>query len=116
MNRPPLRGLPESREVCHRCRTRCEVLLAAYLVGGQREIGEPAREALIVDFSPPHLRGRSVGLYYLVRSPAIVPAGVMGAMLWQIDPAVPFLRAAAVGLLGTLRFVRMVPADAEVSR
>src|SRR5262249_40974799 len=38
-------------------------LVAAFVVGGLRELGEPARKALIVDFAAPALRGRVVGLY-----------------------------------------------------
>jgi len=37
-------------------------LALAFVVGGLREIGEPARKALIVDRAEPHLRARSVGL------------------------------------------------------
>lgn len=46
-------------------------LIIAFIIGGLREIGEPSRKAMIVDFAEPHLRGRSVGLYYLVRSLSI---------------------------------------------
>jgi MFS family permease len=44
------------------------MLVAAFIVGGLREIGEPSRNAMIVDFAEPHLRARSIGLYYLIRS------------------------------------------------
>jgi MFS family permease len=37
-------------------------LVLAFVVGGLREIGEPARKALIVDLVQPWLRARSVGL------------------------------------------------------
>lgn len=79
-------------------------LAAAFVVGGLREVGEPARKAMIVDLSRPDLRARSIGLYYLVRSVAIAPAAFVGALLWKLDPAVPFLAAAAVGLVGTVIF------------
>jgi MFS family permease len=83
-------------------------LVAAFVIGGLRELGEPARKALIVDFAAPTLRGRVVGLYYLCRSLAIAPAAFVGGLLWRINPAVPFYVAAAVGGLGTLAFVATV--------
>lgn len=43
-------------------------LVIAFVIGGMREIGEPARKAMIVDFAEDDVRVRSVGLYYLVRS------------------------------------------------
>src|SRR2546427_2104050 len=43
-------------------------LVLAFVVGGLREIGEPARKALIVDLAEPEVRARSIGLYYLIRS------------------------------------------------
>jgi MFS family permease len=83
-------------------------LLLAFVVGGLREIGEPARKALIVDMAQPHLRARSVGLYYLVRSVAIAPAASIGALLWRGSPALPFYVAAGVGLVGTAVFALTV--------
>jgi MFS family permease len=83
-------------------------LLLAFVVGGLREIGEPARKALIVDLALPHLRARSVGLYYLVRSVAITPAALIGGLLWTVSPALPFLVAGAIGFMGTVVFVLTV--------
>lgn len=86
-------------------------LVVAFVVGGLREIGEPARKALIIDLAAPSLRARTVGLYYLGRSLAIAPAAFVGGLLWHASPALPFYVAAAIGLLGTLVFVRTVDAD-----
>ncbi len=80
-------------------------LLVAFVIGGLREIGEPARKALIVDLADPRLRARSVGLYYLIRSLSISPAGVLGAFLWIAAPSLPFVIATGVGLVATLVFV-----------
>ena len=79
-------------------------LAAAFVVGGLREIGEPSRKALIVDFAEPAIRARVVGLYYLIRSVAIAPAAFAGAVLWERDPSAPFLAAFAIGLAGTFLF------------
>jgi MFS family permease len=83
-------------------------LLLAFVVGGLREIGEPARKALIVDMAQPHLRARSVGLYYFVRTVAIAPSASVGALLWKVAPALPFYVAAGVGLVGTAVFALTV--------
>lgn len=83
-------------------------LVVAFVIGGLREIGEPARKAMIVDFSPADMRGRSVGLYYLIRGLSITPAAVIGGFLWKINPEVPFLIAAGIGTLGTLIFALTV--------
>jgi MFS family permease len=86
-------------------------LILAFVVGGLREIGEPARKALIVDLAQPHLRARSVGLYYFVRSVAIAPAAFIGGVLWRVSPALPFQAAAAIGLVGTALFAARVHED-----
>jgi len=83
-------------------------LTLAFVVGGLREIGEPARKALIVDLAEPHLRARSVGLYYLIRSLAITPAAFVGGLLWNIGPPIPFYVAGVIGAVGTLLFALTV--------
>jgi MFS family permease len=83
-------------------------LAVAFVVGGLREVGEPARKAMIVDLSRSDIRARSIGLYYLVRSGAIAPAAFTGGLLWQIGPSVPFFLAGAVGLAGTAVFATTV--------
>jgi MFS family permease len=56
-------------------------LVGAFVVGGLREIGEPSRKAMIVDFADAQTRARTVGLYYLVRSLSITPASAIGGLL-----------------------------------
>jgi MFS family permease len=73
----------------------------AFVIGGLREIGEPARKALIVDLAEPALRGRTVGLYYLIRSVAIAPAALVGGILFERSAGLPFVVAAAIGVVGT---------------
>lgn len=79
-------------------------LVLAFIVGGLREIGEPSRKAMIVDFAQESVRARSVGLYYLVRSLSITPAALIGGLLWNIAPRVPFVTAAIIGIAGTVVF------------
>jgi len=83
-------------------------LVVAFVIGGLRELGEPARKAFIIDLAAPTLRGRVVGLYYLGRSVAIAPAAFVGGLLWEVSPALPFYVAAIVGLVGVIAFVATV--------
>lgn len=80
------------------------LIALAFVIGGLREIGEPARKAMIVDFAQDNVRARSVGLYYLVRSLSITPAALVGGLLWSIAPQVPFIVAGIIGLIGTVVF------------
>lgn len=92
-------------------------LVIAFIIGGLREIGEPARKAMIVDFAQPALRARSVGLYYLLRSLAITPAAAIGGLLWKLSPQTPFVVAGLTGVIGTFVFIFTVrvksPIDAR---
>ena len=83
-------------------------LLAAFVVGGLREVGEPARKALIIDLADERLRARVVGLYYFGRSVAIAPAAFIGGLLWRVSPAIPFYVAAVAGFAGVLVFALTV--------
>ena len=84
------------------------LMVVAFVIGGLREIGEPSRKAMIVDFADDNIRARSVGLYYLVRSLSITPAALIGGLLWKFAPQVPFVTAAVIGLAGTLVFALTV--------
>jgi MFS family permease len=84
------------------------ILVLAFVVGGLREIGEPARKAMIVDFAQENMRARSVGLYYLVRSLSITPAAAIGGLLWKVAPQVPFVVAGIIGVIGTVVFAATV--------
>jgi MFS family permease len=88
--------------------TSFSLLVVAFVIGGLREIGEPSRKAMIVDFAQEDTRARSVGLYYLVRSLSITPAAAIGGLLWNITPQVPFVLAGVIGLAGTLVFIATV--------
>ncbi len=83
-------------------------LVLAFIIGGLREIGEPSRKAMIVDFAEPHLRARTVGLYYLVRSLSITPAAFVGGILWGVAPQTPFIVAGIIGIVGTIVFAATV--------
>ena len=80
-------------------------LVAAFVVGGLKEIGEPARKSLIVDLSPDDRRARTVGVYYAIRNMLVVPAGVVGGLLWQRAPHLPLEVACGVGAIGVIVFL-----------
>jgi MFS family permease len=87
-----------------RLATSFPALVAAFVVGGLKEFGEPARKSLIVDLAPHHQRGRAVGVYYGIRNLLVVPAGMVGGLLYQRSPALPLEAASLVGVIGTLAF------------
>lgn len=81
------------------------LLVLAFLIGGLKEFGEPARKSLITDLADPARMGRSVGVYYTIRNLLVVPAGALGGFLWQYSVEFPFLVASGVGLLGVLFYI-----------
>ncbi len=83
----------------------------AFAINGLREIGEPARKALIVDLAADAHRGRAVGLYYLIRGLVTIPAPLVGSWLWQQTPRLVFLTAFAVGVLGLIAFIWANPSE-----
>ena len=54
----------------------------AYVLNGLRELGEPARKALITTGFDPAIRARAVGVYWGLRSFAFFPAPMVAALLW----------------------------------
>ncbi len=83
-------------------------LVLAFVIGGLREIGEPARKSLIVDLADPAQRGRAVGVYYTIRNLLVVPAGVIGGILWQRSPELPLTAASIVSSVGILVYLLAV--------
>jgi MFS family permease len=88
-------------------------LILAFAVAGLREIGEPARKALIVDLSSAASRGRAVGMYYLVRGLAVFPASLVGGWLWTRSPQLPFYVAFGVGAAGFLAYALWGPGETK---
>jgi MFS family permease len=80
-------------------------LAAAFIVAGLREIGEPARKAMIVDLAGEGRRGEVVGVYYLVRGLSVAGAPLLGGLLWTVGPGLTFGVAAALGVAGALYYL-----------
>jgi MFS family permease len=79
-------------------------LVAAFVLRGLKEFGEPARKALIMDLSPDSCKAGMFGLYYLIRDVVVAFAALGGAFLWQISPQTNLLTAFVFGVAGTLGF------------
>jgi MFS family permease len=80
-------------------------LTVAYVLNGLREIGEPARKALISGGFAPEIRARAVGLYWGLRSFAFFPAPLVAAFLWtRVGADITFLIGGGIGLIGTAWF------------
>ena len=59
---------------------------------------------MIVDLSRAHCAGRDVGTYYSLRQIAVMPASLIGGLLWRVSPQTPFYVAFAVGVIGAALF------------
>jgi MFS family permease len=90
-------------------------LAAAFVVGGLREVGEPARKALIVDLAVAD-PGATVGLYYSIRGFAVAGASALGGALWTVRPSLTFLVAAGLGAAGTLWAALRLPSHPPLKR
>ena len=83
-------------------------LVIAFLIRGFKEFGDTSRKALIIGYSDSDHRGQMVGAYYLVRDSIVSAGAILGACLWKLGPALNFLGAAALGLAGTLFYVKTI--------
>jgi MFS family permease len=90
------------------------LIIAAFLAAGLREIGEPARKALIVDLARETARGRAVGMYYLVRGLVVFPASLIGGWLWTINNKLPFYAAFIIGIFGFVFYAMLKPMKHQV--
>lgn len=86
--------------------------VAAFVIAGLWEVGEPARKALIVDLADEAARARAVGVYYLARNMAVFPAALAGGALWQAAGPQGMLYASfVVGAAGFLLYAAWGPGD-----
>jgi hypothetical protein len=89
------------------------LFVLAFVINGLREVGEPARKALITSLLPAQVRARGVGLYWGLRSFAICPASLAGAALWYASgPQVLLYAAFASGCVGAAVFYLLVRSPA----
>ena len=81
-----------------------EWLMAAFVLRGLKEFGEPTRKSLIMDLAPETCQAGMFGLYYLIRDVVVSLAAFGGAMLWQISPETNLVTAFVFGIIGTAGF------------
>ena len=105
-------------------------MIAAFIIRGMKEFGEPTRKALIMDLAPEGKKASTFGAYYLFRDTIVSIAAFCGALLWNgsiqtrlleslgvrqglVDlfasfssPATNFLTAFVFGIIGTLFFIK----------
>ena len=81
------------------------MLPIAFVIAGLREIGEPARKALIVDLAEKSYKARAIGLYYLIRDAAMIPAPILGGILWELSKRIMFSVSAAIGAIAVIIFI-----------
>jgi MFS family permease len=80
-------------------------MVVAFIIGGLREIGEPARKAMVTELAPHALRTQAIGIYWAIRSAAIMPAPLVGGFLWSwAGPEVLLWSAGTVGVAGAVWF------------
>ena len=83
-------------------------LVIAFMIRGFKEFGDTSRKALIIGYSESERRGQTIGAYYLVRDLIVSTGAVFGAYLWELGPALNFLGAAALGVAGTIFYVKTI--------
>jgi len=81
-------------------------LIAAFMLRGLKEFGEPTRKALILDLAPENCKAGMYGLYYFLRDVCVSVAAFGGAFLWQVSPTTNFIVAFIFGVAGTIGFAR----------
>ncbi len=80
------------------------LLVAAFVLRGLKEFGEPTRKALIMELAPENRKASMFGLYYLMRDSVVSVAAFLGGFLWLMKPAVNLFTAFGFGVIGTLWF------------
>lgn len=91
-------------------------MVLAFVVYGLREVGEPARKALITSSMPEPVRARGVGLYWGLRCFVICWSSIVGAVVWhRLGPEMLFYLAFVLGCVGAGIFYLFcrTPAAAE---
>ncbi len=84
------------------------LLVVAFIIRGFKEFGDTSRKALIIGYCDPARCGQMVGTYYLVRDLIVSPGAILGAYLWNLGAIPNFLGAAAVGIAGTIFYIKTI--------
>ncbi len=80
-------------------------LVITFIIMGLRELGEPARKAMITELVPADCRTQAIGLYWASRGLGITPASLVGGLIWmRWGPEAMLYTASACGLVGAALF------------
>ena len=88
-------------------------LVIAFAIRGFKEFGDTSRKALIIGYCDPTRCGQMVGAYYLVRDLIVSAGAILGAYLWSVNPIANFLGAAAIGIAGTIFYIKTIREQRE---
>ena len=84
------------------------LLVVAFMIRGLKEFGDTPRKALIVGYCDPIRCGQMVGAYYLVRDLIVSIGAIVGAYLWALGAELNFLSATAMGIAGTIFYIKTI--------
>jgi MFS family permease len=90
-------------------------LVIAFTIRGLKEFGDTSRKALIIGYCESQRRGQMVGAYYLVRDLIVSTGAIVGAYLWKLGPGPNLLGAAALGITGTIFYVKTIRDERQSS-
>src|SRR5438270_6850110 len=88
-------------------------LVIAFAIRGFKEFGDTSRKALIIGYCDQARCGQMVGAYYLVRDLIVSAGAILGAYLWSVNPIANFLGAAALGVAGTIFYIKTIREQRE---
>lgn len=84
------------------------LLAVAFGIRGLKEFGDTSRKALIIGYCDPLRCGQMVGAYYLVRDLIVSVGAIIGAYLWALGAELNFLVATALGIAGTIFYIKTI--------
>ena len=84
------------------------LLVVAFIIRGFKEFGDTSRKALIIGYCDPLRCGQMVGAYYLVRDLIVSFGAILGAYLWALGAELNFLAATALGIAGTIFYIKTI--------
>ena len=94
--------------------TPASVLAAFVGLGVHSALLEGSQRSMLADLAGGGTRGTAYGFYYAVVGAALLPASIVGGLLWDhVGPAATFGVSAALALLAAALFAGLLPARDE---
>jgi len=86
-------------------------VVAAFVgLGMHSALLEGSQRSMLADLAPGSRRGTAYGLYYAAVGAALLPASIIGGLLWDhVGPRATFSVGAALALLAALLFALLLP-------